>query len=455
MRPLRPAHLKVQGNIMPKPDKPPGKPIKPPPPEPLPPPPYPGIEAKPDTLAGILSSSVVAAGDTVWLTQGTYTGAWECLLEGTESAPIIIRGIPGHRVVFDGYWTVRGAYTWFWGFEVTRTVRDATNRRSAIECLTSHHKFVNLFIHDNDQGIGTFNDSTDTEVYGCILYRNGWIDTDRNHGHGLYIQNNIGEKWVRDNIFTEGLAYGIHAYGQQGNLKHLRFQGNVSYNNQANNFFIGGYLPAEDILVHENTLYQSSMTTLCAFGYNVAGNIGLDCQGNKFLNGKAQLRNWHDSILYKNNLHVTGGDIITYNPESGIDYPAADWNENTYLCNKVKPFATDGAGWFSFEEWKTLTRYDANSAFTTIYPPDLTLVQVRPNAYEEGRAHIVAYVRGGGVSSISVDLHGVLLDGESYALYKVPDLTTPVATGVYNNGSLVSVPLLGAEFATFLLKPAI
>ena len=71
-------------------------------------------------------------GDTIWLRGGTYGNGrstiFKCNLQGTQQKPIIVRQYPGERVTIDGNdgqgsaesttLDVRGAYTWFWGFEI-------------------------------------------------------------------------------------------------------------------------------------------------------------------------------------------------------------------------------------------------------------------------------------------------------------------------------------------------
>jgi hypothetical protein len=35
----------------------------------------------------------------------------------------------------------------------------------------------------------TATDTDDNEVYGCLIYYNGYDATDRGHGHGIYSAN--------------------------------------------------------------------------------------------------------------------------------------------------------------------------------------------------------------------------------------------------------------------------
>src|SRR5262245_35124556 len=88
-----------------------------------------GTMQNPWSLQKALSNSPTARpGDTIWLRAGTYTGNWTNRLKGEPGKPIVVRQYPGERVILDGNGsgktptlTVVGAYTWFWGFEITNT----------------------------------------------------------------------------------------------------------------------------------------------------------------------------------------------------------------------------------------------------------------------------------------------------------------------------------------------
>src|SRR6478672_7322226 len=62
-----------------------------------------GSAAAPWNLStALLASSIVQAGDTIWIRGGTYTGAFTCTLLGSASAPIIVRNFQNEQVILDG-----------------------------------------------------------------------------------------------------------------------------------------------------------------------------------------------------------------------------------------------------------------------------------------------------------------------------------------------------------------
>src|SRR5438309_1818301 len=82
----------------------------------------------------------------------------------------------------------------------------------------------------------------DTEIYGCIIYDNGWPATDRGHGHAIYTQNKDGITTISDCIMTGGHGYTMHAYGSsRAYVDNFRLLQNIAY--KGGSFLIGGGRP--------------------------------------------------------------------------------------------------------------------------------------------------------------------------------------------------------------------
>ena len=93
--------------------------------------------------------------------------------------------------------------------------------------------------------------STDSELYGCLIYDNGWAGTDRGHGHAIYTQNDDGTKTIADCILAGGYGYTLHAYGSaRAFVYNYTVEGNIAYD--GGTFVLGGGHPSRGIRVHDN-----------------------------------------------------------------------------------------------------------------------------------------------------------------------------------------------------------
>ncbi len=187
-----------------------------------------GTITNPWALATALAQpAAVHAGDTIWLRGGTYTGNFTSYLTGTPSLPIVVRQYPGERATLNGNVNASlsgsgapvltvlrsGGYTWYWGFEVTNSspVRTDTNpcthcRGDGIDVFATGTKIINCVVHDTGQGIGFWSAAGNSEVYGNLVYYNGYWGPDGGHGHGIDTQNDEdGSTLIRHNIIFDGL----------------------------------------------------------------------------------------------------------------------------------------------------------------------------------------------------------------------------------------------------------
>src|SRR6185369_7828569 len=157
------------------------------------------------------------------------------------------RQYPGERATIDGNYggnevtlIVNGQYAWFWGFEVTNSDpgrtsatggTDPARRGTGTNLLGRGTKLINLAIHDTVEGVLTTALAPDAEVYGNLIYYNGYDAPDRGHGHGIYVQNETGTKRVVDNVIFGQFGIGIHGYTETGKLDDLHIEGNTSFAN--------------------------------------------------------------------------------------------------------------------------------------------------------------------------------------------------------------------------------
>ncbi len=364
----------------------------------------------------------VRPGDVIWLRGGKYAGTYQSLLTGTEAKPIVVRQFPGERATIDGgdsngtlILLVDGAYTWFWGFEVTSSDPGrvsaqpgswVTDIKRGEGIFTSQEgrggkgcRFINLYIHDARQGIGFWKDASDAELYGCIIAGNGWCGPDKAHGHGLYAQNSSGTKKIIDNIVMNNFSHGIQIYGSEtAPLDNFVLEGNIVFGHAAErNILIGGGAPVRALVFRNNYVYGASGTVALDIGWNQMTGAGADkpvIEGN-YLVGRVELWNVRTPTF-------TGNTIVG----ATLGFRTTWYPDNTYVSERAEK----------------------------------NVIIVRPNAYEKGRAHIVVF-NWENATSVGADCSGVLNRGERYVIHDVLDFRGPaVASGTYT-GVPVTIPL--------------
>jgi len=373
-----------------------------------------GSEGSPWDLATALAQpSAVAPGDTIWLHDGTYEGSFVGDLDGAEGDPIVVRSAPGEWARIDGATSTEttfefgGSHAWYWGFEITNTEPDRWGGRpEGVRVLGPELKLINLVIHDLGNN-GFWNPAENLEVYGCLIYHNGYDDTDRGHGHGVYTQNSTGTKVFEDNVIFGGYSFGIHAYTEGGSIQGFDVIGNTWFNagvissvsGHKDDCLIGGLQPAARIDLRENLSWASSPTARTVqLGYSVP-NEDVSLADNTFVGETNFSEPW-------TTITMTGNTF--YSSVVGVD--TASYPNNTYLAEA----------------------------------PTTDWIFVRPNRYEERRAHITAYDWDGD-ETVAADLSEVLSPGDSYELRNAQAyFEAPVATGTYD-GSPIAIPMANLE----------
>ena len=379
----------------------------------------------------------VGPGDTIWLRGGTYRGTFLSNLNGTPSAPIKVRPYASERAILDGgnsnhvnILTVSGSYTWYWGFEITSSDPNRVSNQTgsnptdvgrgggvAVDQTSATGaglKFINLVVHDTAGGFGLWKEAVDAEVYGCVVYYNGWTGPDRGHGHGVYGQNLTGTKRVVDNIVFSNFSHGIQVFGSEAAfLDNITVQGNTFFDNgmpndYQRNILVGGGSIAQNPRIIDNVLYYRGNA-----GQNL--NVGYDPYG-----------------VGAANPVITGNYIVNG------DNQFSPLNTNVTMTGNAFYSTVNGA---------VAALYPSNTYSTS--RPTTPRIFVRPNQYEPGRANITV-VNWGGASTVSVDLSSVLAPGAAYEIHDAQNFfAAPVVKGT-SDGSPVSLPMTGFSAATLL-----
>lgn len=364
--------------------------------------------------------AIVRPGDTIWVRGGTYPGKYRSVLRGAVNQPILVRQFPGERAIIDAntnastpaVLTADGAWTWFWGLEVTNSNplrRLGSSRPTGIDIFGPNIKIINMVVHDNGSGFGLWNGADDSEIYGTLIYYNGWEGGDRGHGHSIYSQNRLGWKRITDNIYFKSYSHGIHIYGSENAfLDNFLIEGNTGFDNGVlspssgakTQFLIGGGVVAKNLVLRDNATFFSGNDGRNDIGYG-SGCANLLAERNFFVAPTAMKLSCTGATLTGN---------LFYGGLTGMT--AAQFPNNTY---------------------------------TTVRPQGLQVL-LRPNRYEPGRGHVTVY-NWDSLSSVNVNLTPILANGTAYEIRDAQNFFgPPVATGVYNGGA-VSLPMTGTAIS--------
>ncbi|MBI3666959.1 MAG: right-handed parallel beta-helix repeat-containing protein, partial [Acidobacteria bacterium] len=365
-----------------------------------------GSAERPLDLVTALSNRTLArAGDLLILRGGTYRGQLTSTLTGLENKPITLTHSPGERARIDGSLTVQGAWAVYRDFEVMNSGQDRTKERpTGVNIFGPHTKFINLIVHDAGNGMAFWSPAVDGEIYGCIIYRNGWQGPDpaRGSGHAIYSQNETGTKRIVDNILFNQFGWGIHAYTQEGSLSGFHFEGNVAFNNGSatrqgyryDNILVGGYRPAERITLISNYTYHTpGKGGKNRLGYTSA-NKDATVKDNYFAGGNPVLGllGWEKATITGNTLYGSQNLLGIVGPKGMAELPY-EVDNNTYLEGEVAaPFVFQNKN-FDFAGWQQATGFDKHSRWipSPTKRPSGVKVFIRPNQYEPGRAHIIVF----------------------------------------------------------------
>jgi hypothetical protein len=400
-----------------------------------------GSASRPWDLATALAGGGgrIQPGDTVWVRGGTYRGSFANSLNGTAANLIVVRQYPGERATIDGNLVLSGSYIALWGLEIMNS-NPLAETKMGVDNRAPGAKLINLVVHDHAyNGIGTWVESPNSEVYGSILYNNG-IHHDATD-HGLYVENSTGSKRLADNIVFDNSGYGFHAYAgatQPGYLTNITFAGNVAFNNGTidpaigwrPDYLVGGPPPASGIRYDQNYSYRVDGLMTANIGQD-AGQVNQDLVfTNNYLVGYLQVTQWATATVSSNTVYNTARMVTNLGNLAGHT-----WTGNAFFGDPTSAVWAYGSTTTTFAGWKALTGFVNPGAYAGAAPSGVKVV-VRPNQYEPGRANIIVY-NWAQQSSVSVDVSAILTVGTHYVVQNVLDFYgPPVASGTYAGGAI-------------------
>jgi hypothetical protein len=408
---------------------------------------------------------------------------------GLNGTPPAAHSSGASVVVGGNVLTVNGSDTIYRDFEVTNS--DPTRIQQIYNSQEGPHmrgagvfhsgprtKLINLIIHDCEEGIFGSVHAVNSEVYGCVVYNNGYAALSGGFifaGPGLYLQSDQLTRTVSNNIVFNNWSTGMQLVSQSANSIGFLVQGNIGFNNQSqqhpNRQFPLNRVPAievgsnngiaDQITMTGNYLYQPPGTSgiSLALGYSAAN--GLASVTNNFLMGNANplvVTKWSNLTFTGNSVYIGSSkpgysniELVIYSPAAGT---TNNWDNNTYnnLFATTTPFGHRSND-ISFAAWKNGTGLDTNSVYSILRPANQVIV--KPNAYTPGRGNVVVYNwTGAATVNLSLSTTG-LANGQNYEIRNAQNyFGTPVVTGTYNAASPnVTLPLTTAAATT--VAPAV
>ena len=400
-----------------------------------------GSAEKPwDLQTAMKQPAAVKPGDTIWLQAGQYEGAFQVRLVGTAEKPILVRAYKNDHVTIRGHleigYNFKAEYCTIWGLEIVSRGAEKDPDKGADGVRISHSesknpgiKVINCVIHDNGScGVATWAGGTNNEVYGCLIYNNGYDDGTRGHGYGFYVQSQDGPKRIKDTIIFRNFNQGTQLYGSakayRDNVTH---EGNTWFNNSEPSL-IGG---RGQSLVNTMWIEGGRLAPNC----NLIGNLTYAAPWAKTINN--HLGNSKDSIVKDNYFVAAAGD-----PANAFSLHAGNEGlkmEGNTFYGKISGFKPD--------------QFGPNNAVLTTRPA-APKVFVRPNAYEPGRANITIY-NWPSSKTVEVDISKAgLKNGDKFEVRDAQNFYgKPVLAGTYDGKPLV-VPMTGLTVAPLVGLPA-
>lgn len=326
--------------------------------------------------------------------------------------------------------TINGADTIFRDLEVTNTSTIVDPRPTGIMVYAPRSKVINTIIYNTGMGIGTWNQATDSELYGNIIYNNGGRTlAGVNYGVGIYAQNVTGTKKIQDNIVfgswnvTEQKLFSSNAEGSYN----TEYRRNIT---TVGRFIIGGHARSDNITLDQNYFYQ----TTPELGYSYTPNGRATLTGN-YIVGKTHALNakyWENITATNNKFYyfpVGGAHHLAASTNADTPISGYNFNNNEYRSND-RAWIDNNETYYDFTQWRALGK-DTNSTFRSNFKTDILYNR---NFYEVGRCHVVVY-NWSNNPSVSIDLSQTgLASGQSYKVRNGLDWHAgPIASGIYTD----------------------
>ena len=467
----------------------------------------------------------ISAGDIIYLhgnISTPYQGHFTCTIDaGNAFNYVTIKSYPGDFAVingniYDGSYSipsgmdtnnilfVTGKYIQFENFRIT-CLGNFTRMKDPYSCFpndlpaTFHEytglrhdptteapcKFINMMV-DNIPGVGfaSWKETVDTEIYGCIMYYNGYImslrpncsDAWQTHNppgvnvnpmeNCIYTQSSDTSTLVRkfkNNIFSNNYKSGIAIWSAattptSSYLSHYDVEENIFVNNAGpvrgetpnmliNSATLNANNHPSDIDVNNNVFYFNSSNDIS--GITTLNNTDVRIEGNEFYNGTAavELSETNKKMKFNNNYYVGKRIKVAGTPSqfNGSGIPADAWemdynlyytrnpgnaslNNNMFL---IPAHPTNGATLTLFKTLYSAELHSNQYDWDSFTP--LTKNNIFQNTYNPYRFHVTIYNSVGTTGNVNFDFSAYgIPDGMAYTIRDAEDYHNLLASDTYD-----------------------
>lgn len=432
-------------------------------------------------------SDIVNGGDVIWLHEGVYNGRFISTLSSSiHGKNITVMPYKEDKVVLNGNVSskrgyvleIRGKQVTFKDFEITflgefsRDQKDpnfqkveGVSHSSGVGC-----KFINLIIHDNPgTGFGSWKQTADSEINGCIIYNNGYYSNKRGSGVGIYVQNSSDKfRLIKNNIIFNNYYKGIEVWSDNRNASEAYVQNIILDNNVIFNSALVTRVPKDNLIIatndnngvniakniqvtnnifYHNTDYlknelKSGFTSL-TLGFNPKAPIeNVRLRDNIILGQNDGIRiQYATSLAFQNNVVYAG--FVRFNKSFYTNFNTKEWDfsGNTYYTRKNKTIRIQSVEDFTVGEWNEKYGLGLKSEWKPVSEFNLkNVLNMTPFDSDKNKYRVVLFNKNG--EDVTVDFSKYKLSkGTSYTIIDVENHSEVLKSGIIGNDQKVTFPM--------------
>lgn len=431
-------------------------------------------------------NDVVNGGDIIWIHGGTYNGRYTSNVSSNiPNKYVTISSHKNDKVTLNGnveskqgyVLLVKGKQTIYKDFEVTflgpfeRNVKAKNFEKVAGVYHTTgvNCRFINLRIHDTPGlGFGTWNSTAGTIIEYCMIYNNGFVDTDgKGGGEGMYVQNSSDTETriIRNNIIFGNYYKAIEVWSANRDahreyVKNITLENNVVFNSGLPSGFTvdniilasddrNGTNIAKNIKVLDNVLYHNThflknevngnapSLTLGYYKNSPVEKVQVD--NNIIIGRNNALRLLYvKSLKFNNNKIYTGYIHINQLPLD--DLKQLDFNHNIYYTKNSTPYLFQNKK-YNLSNWKSKLAINETSEYKNTNAFDLnSVLDITQNEYHPNQYRVVLFSKK--EEDVKVDFSKYnLSEGTIYSIKDVENYSEVLKSGVLGNDKTVVFPM--------------